>query len=336
MAKNGQEAWPFVEQAMSNTLVLVGSAVAVSLVAGLCVGTLSAVRQGSLLDHAATAVSFLGISIPVFWLGLMLQLFFGLYLAQWPGVSPPLLPTAGVNSPGTVGFDAVDRIRHLVLPALALSILGLLPRNRGRVVAGEALLAGENLLEASPERMRQVRGAEIAMIFQEPLTALNPVYRVGDRIAEMIRAHQPPNRSEARRRAAGLLDRVGIPDATRRARPYPHEPSGGMRRRVMIAMAIAPEPAVLIADEPTTALDATVQAQVLDLLSEVQRGLRSAMLLITHDLGVVGDIADRVVVMHAGPPWSTVRSTTSSKDPAIPTPKACSTPCHAWTAHPTA
>ena len=182
----------------------------------------------------------------------------------------------------------------------ALSILGLLPRNRGRVVAGEALLAGENLLEASPERMRQVRGAEIAMIFQEPLTALNPVYRVGDQIAEMIRAHQPANRSEARRRAAGLLDRVGIPDATRRARLYPHELSGGMRQRVMIAMAIALEPAVLIADEPTTALDATVQAQVLDLLSEVQRGLRSAMLLITHDLGVVADIADRVVVMYAG------------------------------------
>ena len=122
LVKNGQEVWPFVEQAMSNTLVLVGSAVAVSLVAGLCVGTLSAVRQGSLLDHAATTVSFLGISIPVFWLGLMLQLFFGLYLAQWLGVSPPLLPTAGVYSPGTVGFDLVDRIRHLVLPALALSL----------------------------------------------------------------------------------------------------------------------------------------------------------------------------------------------------------------------
>ena len=122
LVKNGQEVWPFVEQAMSNTLVLVGSAVAVSLVAGLCVGTLSAVRQGSLLDHAATTVSFLGISIPVFWLGLMLQLFFGLYLAQWLGVSPPLLPTAGVYSPGTVGFDLLDRIRHLVLPALALSL----------------------------------------------------------------------------------------------------------------------------------------------------------------------------------------------------------------------
>ena len=122
LVKNGQEVWPFVEQAMSNTLVLVGSAVAVSLVAGLCVGTLSAVRQGSLLDHAATTVSFLGISIPVFWLGLMLQLFFGLYLGQWLGVSPPLLPTAGVYSPGTVGFDLVDRIRHLVLPALALSL----------------------------------------------------------------------------------------------------------------------------------------------------------------------------------------------------------------------
>ena len=182
----------------------------------------------------------------------------------------------------------------------ALSILGLLPRNRGRVVTGEARLAGENLLEASPARMRQVRGAEIAMIFQEPLTALNPVYRVGDQIAEMIRTHQPVRRSEARRRAVGLLDRVRIPDANRSARLYPHELSGGMRQRVMIAMAIALEPAVLIADEPTTALDATVQAQVLEVLSNVQRGLRSAMLLITHDLGVVADIADRVVVMYAG------------------------------------
>ena len=182
----------------------------------------------------------------------------------------------------------------------ALSILRLLPRNAARVVAGEVRLAGEDLLAASPRRLREVRGAEIAMIFQEPLTALNPVQRVGDQIAEMIRTHRPVRRSEARRRATELLDRVGIPDAARRARWYPHELSGGMRQRVMIAMAIALEPAVLIADEPTTALDATVQAQVLEVLSDVQRGLSGAMILITHDLGAVADLADRVVVMYAG------------------------------------
>ena len=182
----------------------------------------------------------------------------------------------------------------------ALSILGLLPRGRGRVVAGEVRLDGEDLLAASPRRMRQIRGAEIAMIFQEPLTALNPVQRVGDQIAEMIRTHRPVRRSEARRRAAGLLDQVGIPDAARRARSYPHELSGGMRQRAMIAMAIALEPAVLIADEPTTALDATVQAQVLDLLAEVRRSLSGGMVLITHDLAVVAEMADRVAVMYAG------------------------------------
>ena len=182
----------------------------------------------------------------------------------------------------------------------ALSVLGLLPRGSGRVVAGEVRLEGEDLLAASPRRMREVRGAEIAMIFQEPLTALNPVQRVGDQIAEMIRSHQPVRRSEARRRAARLLDRVGIPDADRRTRLYPHELSGGMRQRVMIAMAIALEPAVLIADEPTTALDATVQAQVLEVLADVQRGLSGGMVLITHDLGVVAEMADRVAVMYAG------------------------------------
>ena len=182
----------------------------------------------------------------------------------------------------------------------ALSILGLLPRGSGRVVAGEVRLDGEDLLAASPRRMRQIRGAEIAMIFQEPLTALNPVQRVGDQIAEMIRTHRPVRRSEARRRAAGLLDQVGIPDAARRARSYPHELSGGMRQRAMIAMAIALEPAVLIADEPTTALDATVQAQVLDVLAEVRRSLSGGMVLITHDLGVVAEMADRVAVMYAG------------------------------------
>ncbi len=183
---------------------------------------------------------------------------------------------------------------------LALSILGLLPGPRARTTAGEVRLAGEDLLSASPLRRRRVRGAEIAMIFQDPLTALNPVQRVGDQIAEMLRAHRPLRRAEARLRAEDLLERVGIPDADRRARCYPHELSGGMRQRVMIAVAVALDPVVLIADEPTTALDATVQAQVLEVLSEVRQRMSGAMMIISHDLGVVAGAADRVMVMYAG------------------------------------
>ena len=183
---------------------------------------------------------------------------------------------------------------------LALSIMGLLPGSRARTTAGEVRLAGENLLEASPQRRRQVRGAEIAMIFQDPLTALNPVHRVGDQIGEMLRVHSALRKAEARLRAEDLLERVGIPDADRRARCYPHELSGGMRQRVMIAMAIAMDPLVLIADEPTTALDATVQAQVLEVLSEVRQRMSGAMMIISHDLGVIAGVADRVMVMYAG------------------------------------
>ena len=183
---------------------------------------------------------------------------------------------------------------------LALSILGLLPGPSATTTAGEVRLAGEDLLAASPLRRRQARGAEIAMIFQDPLTALNPVHRVGDQIAEMLRAHRPVRKRYARLRAEDLLERVGIPDADRRARCYPHELSGGMRQRVMIAMAVALDPVVLIADEPTTALDATVQAQVLEVLSEVRERMSGAMMIITHDLGVVAGAADRVMVMYAG------------------------------------
>ncbi|MYJ30072.1 MAG: ABC transporter ATP-binding protein, partial [Acidimicrobiaceae bacterium] len=183
---------------------------------------------------------------------------------------------------------------------LDLALVGLLPGPGASTTAGEVRLAGEDLLAASPQRRRRARGAEIAMIFQDPLTALNPVHRVGDQIAEMLRAHRPLRKRYARLRAEDLLKRVGIPDADRRARCYPHELSGGMRQRVMIAMAVALDPVVLIADEPTTALDATVQAQVLEVLSEVRQRMSGAMMIITHDLGVVAGAADRVMVMYAG------------------------------------
>ncbi len=180
----------------------------------------------------------------------------------------------------------------------ALAVMGLLPR-RARV-EGRVVFEGRNLL-ALPERsMRAVRGADIAMIFQDPMTALNPVFTVGEQIVEMIRAHAPVGKPLAWARAVELLDLVGIPEPQRRARQYPHEFSGGMRQRAMIAMAVANRPRLLIADEPTTALDVTIQAQVMDVISDVQRAVGSALLLITHDLGLVAGIAHRIQVMYAG------------------------------------
>ena len=180
-----------------------------------------------------------------------------------------------------------------------VSALGLLPKP-GRVIAGEALVDGVDLLRLEPEALRRMRGARIGMVFQDPLTGLNPVFRVGDQIGEVLRAHLPIGRREARARAVELLARVQIPDPARRVDDYPHQFSGGMRQRVLIAMAIALGPRVLIADEPTTALDVTVQAQVLDLLGELRDAEGMAMVLITHDLGVVARQADRVAVMYAG------------------------------------
>jgi oligopeptide/dipeptide ABC transporter ATP-binding protein len=180
-----------------------------------------------------------------------------------------------------------------------LSALGLVPKP-GRTVAGEVLLNGVDLLKLSPEEFRKRRGAEIAMVFQDPLTALNPVFTVGDQISEVLRSHESVSRRHCRERAIEMLARVQIPDPHRRVDDYPHQFSGGMRQRVLIAMAIANNPRVLIADEPTTALDVTVQAQVLELLSKLRDETGMGMVLITHDLGVVARHAQRVAVLYAG------------------------------------
>jgi oligopeptide/dipeptide ABC transporter ATP-binding protein len=180
----------------------------------------------------------------------------------------------------------------------ALAIMGLLPTLE--VDRGEILWQGEDLLQATEARRQEVRGGEIAMIFQDPLSALNPVHRVGRQIAEMVTIHNDVPKRVAAERAVEMLDLVGIPEPRKRAEMYPHEFSGGMRQRAMIAMAIANKPPLLIADEPTTALDVTVQAQVLQVLIDIKDEIDSAILLITHDLGVVAGLADNVMVMYAG------------------------------------
>jgi oligopeptide/dipeptide ABC transporter ATP-binding protein len=182
----------------------------------------------------------------------------------------------------------------------ALSILRLIPSPPARIESGEILFQGKNLLDLDEDAMRSIRGAEIGMIFQEPMSALNPVFPVGDQVAEVLRLHRGASRDEARLEAIRLLDQVGIPSAASRARDYPHQMSGGMLQRAMIAMALACDPALLIADEPTTALDVTVQAQILELLRELQESRGMAILIITHDLGVVAEMADDIVVMYAG------------------------------------
>jgi len=181
----------------------------------------------------------------------------------------------------------------------ALSLMRLVPPP-GRIVAGEVRFDGRDLLPIAEAEMRTVRGAGIAMVFQEPMTSLNPVFTVGNQIAEAVRLHRPVSRREAWARAVELLGEVGIPDPATRAGAYPHQLSGGMRQRVMIAMAISCEPRVLIADEPTTALDVTIQAQILALIKRLRAETGTGLLLITHDMGVVADMADRICVMYAG------------------------------------
>ena len=182
----------------------------------------------------------------------------------------------------------------------ALSILRLVPDPPGKIVEGSVVLKGRDLLALSEDEMREVRGNDIAMIFQDPMTSLNPVFKVGDQIAEAVVLHQGKGKREAAQMAVELLARVGISDAKRRANEYPFEFSGGMRQRAMIAMAISCNPEILIADEPTTALDVTIQAQIMDVIREMQGVYNSGVIMITHDLGIVAQMADRVMVMYGG------------------------------------
>jgi len=183
--------------------------------------------------------------------------------------------------------------------ATALSIIRLIPDPPGRIVGGKIIFQGRDLLTLPEREMRKVRGKEIAMIFQEPMSSLNPVFRVGDQVAEAIMLHQKVGKKEARKRTIELLDKVGIPAPEKRVDEYPHQMSGGMCQRVMIAMALSCNPSLLIADEPTTALDVTIQAQILALLRRLQDEFHMSVLLITHDLGIVAEMADYVAVMYA-------------------------------------
>lgn len=222
--------------------------------------------------------------------------------------------TVRIRLPGGRSVQAVDDVSFLVDPGeivalvgesgcgktmLAMSILGLLPAG-GEVTAGEVRLLGEDLRRASSARMREIRGREVGTIFQEPMSSLNPVLTVGRQISEVVERHERVPRRAARDRAIELIALVGIPDAKRRVDQYPHEMSGGMAQRALIAMAIACKPRLLLADEPTTALDVTIQAAILRVIDDLRKRLDMAVVLITHDLGVVADVADRVVVMYAG------------------------------------
>ncbi len=210
---------------------------------------------------------------------------------------------------------AVDGVSYSILPGetlgvvgesgsgksvTALSIMQLIPEPPGEIVGGEILFNGRDLLYMDMDQMRELRGNDIAMIFQEPMTALNPVYTVGDQIMEAVMLHQGKDRDAARTHAIEMIRKVGIPSPEERVDNYPHEMSGGMRQRIMIAMAMACDPKLLIADEPTTALDVTIQAQILDLIRELQKESGMSVLLITHDLGVVAETAHHVAVMYAG------------------------------------
>jgi oligopeptide transport system ATP-binding protein len=195
---------------------------------------------------------------------------------------------------GVVGESGSGKSVH------ALTMMRLVPMPPGRVEGGDVRFKGQSLITMSDDEIRKVRGNDIAMIFQDPMTSLNPVYRIGRQLAEPLIVHKGMNKKQAWARAVELLRLVGIPHPESRVKDYPHQFSGGMRQRVMIAMALACDPDILIADEPTTALDVTIQAQIIELIQELQKKTNSAVIMITHDLGVVADIADRVLVMYAG------------------------------------
>ena len=183
---------------------------------------------------------------------------------------------------------------------LSLSILQLLPMPPAFFAGGQILFDGQDLLKASTEEIRRIRGNRISMIFQEPMSALNPVFTIGNQLAEVFRVHQSLGKAEALEKAVTMLETVGVPAPRRRVKEYPYQLSGGMRQRVMIAMALACRPALLIADEPTTALDVTIQAQILDLMEQLRRDLDTAIIMVSHDLGVIAETAQRVVVMYTG------------------------------------
>ncbi len=214
---------------------------------------------------------------------------------------------APVNTVDDISFE-IEKGKTLCLvgesgcgkSVTALATIGLLPKKSSRIEAGSAMFHGEDLLKRKRDEMERIRGDRIAMIFQEPMTSLNPVFTVGEQVAEAVRRHRKVGKDEARERALEMFRRVRIPSPEKRLDEFPHQLSGGMRQRVMIAMALANDPELLIADEPTTALDVTIQAQILDLMRDLQRETGTALLLITHDLGVVAEIADEVAVMYAG------------------------------------
>lgn len=184
----------------------------------------------------------------------------------------------------------------------SMTIMGLIPMPPGKIEGGDVRYRGHSILEMSEEEMQHLRGNDIAMIFQDPMTSLNPVYKIGKQVGEGLRLHRGYSKQDALKRATELLDLVGIPEPEKRVNEYPHQFSGGMRQRVMIAMALACDPDILIADEPTTALDVTIQAQIIELMQEMQEKNGNAIVMITHDLGVVADVADKIMVMYAGRP----------------------------------